>query len=214
MKKAIFMLLMAFMAIALQGVAQKVSSRQPIDYSTRVPVGAPTIMRSHAWFNTTNSKLYGYDRTTSEWSPYSKESAYGEMSISNDTATFSFTASNAAAIDELTTGLMSDFTLSTDSTMTYSGAAAGVFRINYSASFSFAEAAIMTGYVQINSTAVLRSRFRQTVTTLTTERLNVAGSCIVNLSPGDVIKFMFKSTHTGTDILTVYEFNLNAEQIN
>lgn len=213
MKNAI--IFMALMAIAsITATAQKVSARLPVDYSTRVPSNVPTLFKTHLWFNTTNSDLYGYDRTTNEWGAYSKKAAYGEMSISNDTSTFSFTASNAAAIDELTAGQMSDFSLTTDSTMTYNGAAAGVFRINYSASFSFAEAVIMTGYIQINSTAILRSRFRQTVTTLTTERLNVAGSCIVTLSPGDVIKFMFKSAHTGTDVLTVYEFNLNAEQIN
>ena len=72
----------------------------------------------------------------------------------------------------------------------------------------------MTGYIQINSSPVLRSRFRQTVTTVTAERVNAAGSCLVTLNPGDVLKFMFKSAHTGTDVLTVYEFNLNAEQVN
>lgn len=202
------------MAFATAATAQKITRNIPVDYSTRVPTNVPTLVKSQLWFDNTNSSLYGFDRATSEWSIFSKQSAYGEMSISNDTSTFSFTASNAAAIDELTAGLMSDFSLTTDSTMTYGGAAAGVFRINYSSSFSFAEAAVMTGYVQIGSSPVLRSRFRQTVTTVTAERLNVAGSCIVNLTPGDVIKFMFKSTHTGTDVLTVYEFNLNAEQIN
>lgn len=194
--------------------AQKVTRSTAIDYSTRVPVNIPSLVKSQIWFNTTNSAMYGFDRATQEWGEYSKKAAYGEMSISNDTSTFSFTASNAAAIDELTTGLVSDFLVTTDSTMTYTGAAAGVFSLEYSTSFSFAEAVVMTGYIQINSTPVLRSRFRQSVTTVTSERLTASGSCIVTLQPGDVIKFMFKSTHTGTDVLTVYEFNLNAEQIN
>lgn len=211
MKQLLF--LFAFL-MAFGASAQRITRSNAVDYSTRIPANIPSLVKSQLWFNTTTSQLYGFDRTTSEWGAYSKVAAYGEMSISNDTATFSFTASNAAAIDELTTGLMSDFTLTTDSTMTYSGAAAGVFRLNYSTSFSFAEAAIMTGYVQINSTPVLRSRFRQSITTITTERVNAAGSCIVTLNPGDVLKFMFKSAHTGTDVLTVYEFNLNAEQVN
>lgn len=210
--------ILLFLAFALSFMAtidaQKISRQLPVSYSTRVPANVPRVTDSHLWFNTNTSDLYGFDRATSEWAVVSKKAAYGEMSISNDTATLSFTASNAMALDELTTGLMSDFTFTTDSTMTYGGAAAGTFRLEYSASFSFAEAAVMTGYLQIGSTPVLRSRFRQTVTTTSAERLNVAGSCIVTLTPGDVIKFMFKSTHTGTDVLTVYEFNLNAEQIN
>lgn len=210
--KNIILFFALFLVFSLN--AQRVNRSEAVDYSTRVPANIPSLVKSQIWFNTTNSTLYGFDRATQEWSEYSKKSAYGEISISNDTSTFSFTASNAAAIDELTTGLVSDFLVTTDSTMTYTGAAAGTFQLNYSTSFSFAEAAIMTGYIQINATPVLRSRFRQTVTTLTTERLTASGSCIVTLQPGDVLKFMFKSSHSGTDVLTVYEFNLNAAQIN
>jgi hypothetical protein len=213
MKKIFFLLAFAF-AFFGNIEAQKISRWLPPAYSTRVPTASPTLMQSHLWFNTTNSELYGYDRTTAEWGQYAKKPAYGELSISADTATFSFTASNAAAIDELTAGLLSaDFAVNTDSTITYNGAANGIFRINYSASFSFAEAVVMNGYVQVGTSPVTRSKFRQTVTTATVERNSVAGSCIVQLAPGAVLKFMFQSAHTGTDVLTVYEFNLNLVQI-
>lgn len=201
---------------AFHADAQRVSRTAPIDYSTRVPVNTPSAIRSQLWYNTMTSKLYGYDTGTGEWGEYAKVAAYGEISISNDTATLSFAGTTPAAIDEMTTGpYLSDFTFTNDSTLTYAGAAAGKFKISYSTSFSFAEAGIMTGYVKVGSTIQYRTRFRQTVTTATSERLNAAGSCITTLTPGDVIRFVFApGTHTGTDVLTVYEMNLNIQQIN
>ena len=195
--------------------AQKINRWLPVTYSNRVPVNSPTLTESHLWFNATNSTLYGYDRVTAEWSPMSKKAAYGEMSISNDTSTLSFTNTTPAAIGGLTAGATSDFTLTTDSTLRYDGATAGVFRATYSASISFAEAGIMTGYISVGTTAQTRTRFRQTITTLTTERNNVSGTALITLNPGDVLKVVFApGTHTGTDVLTVYECNLNLVQAN
>jgi len=215
MKKIFLFLAFALSFLINDATAQVVNRTLPTSYSTRVPTNTPSLTQSHLWFHTGASTLYGYDRATSEWAPYSKQAAYGEISISSDTATLSFTGTTPAAIDELTTGLLRDFSFTNDSTLTYDGAAAGVFHISYSTSFSFAEAGIMNGYIKVGSTAVTRSKFRQSVTTATSERVNAAGSCIVNLSPGDIIRFVFApSSHTGTDVLTVYEMNLNARQIN
>jgi len=186
-----------------------------VTYSNRVPVNSPTLTESHLWFNATNSTLYGYDRATAGWSAISKKAAYGEMSISNDTSTLSFTNTTPAAIGGLTAGPTSDFTLTTDSTLRYDGATAGVFRATYSTSFSFAEVGIMTGYIKVGTSIVYTSRFRQTITTLTTERNNVSGTALITLNPGDVLKVVFApGTHTGTDVLTVYECNLGLVQVN
>lgn len=78
--------------------AQKINRWLPVTYSNRVPVNSPSLIESHLWFNATNSTLYGYDRSTAEWSAMSKKAAYGEMSISNDTSTLSFTNTTPAAI--------------------------------------------------------------------------------------------------------------------
>ena len=195
--------------------AQKINRWLAPAYSNRVPVTAPALTESHLWFNATNSTLYGYDRSTAEWTGYAKKGAYGEMSISNDTSTLSFTNTTPAAIGGLTAGPLSDFTLTTDSTLRYDGPTAATFRASYSASISFAEAGIMTGYITVGTTAQLRTRFRQTITTLTTERNNVSGTALVTLNPGDVLKVVFApGTHTGTDVLTVYECNLGLVQVN
>lgn len=212
MKKLIFLfcLMLSFFA-----QAQRITRILPVPYSTRVPSNVPKAADSRLWFNTTNSKLYGFDWDTQEWAPYSKEAAYGEISISNDTSTLSYAGTTPAAIGGLTSGPLSDFSITNDSTLTYDGAAAGLFRISYTASISFGEAGIMTGYVKVGSTILYRTRFRQTVTTATTERLNVMGSCLYTLNPGDIIRVVFApGTHTGTDVLTVYELNLNLEQVN
>lgn len=73
----------------------------------------------------------------------------------------------------------------------------------------------MTGYIKVGTSIVYPSRFRQTITTLTTERNNVSGTALITLNPGDVLKVVFApGTHTGTDVLTVYECNLNLVQVN
>jgi len=147
--KYIFLLIALLLCLAPTLSAQKINRWLPVTYSNRVPVNSPTLTESHLWFNATNSTLYGYDRATAGWSAMSKKAAYGEMSISNDTSTLSFTNTTPAAIGGLTAGATSDFTLTTDSTLRYDGATAGVFRATYSASISFAEAGIMTGYISV-----------------------------------------------------------------
>lgn len=210
------LLIFIILAIAsFSAGAQKVERYLTLPYSNRIPATVPSVAASQLWYYTGNSDLYGYDKSTQEWGIYSKQSAFGEIRISNDTATLSFTNTTPAAIDELSTGLMRDFTFTNDSTITYSGPKVGYFRVAYSTSFSFAEAGIMTGYAKVNSTIIYQTRFRQTVTTATSERLTAAGSGIVQLYPGDIIRFVFApGSHTGTDVLTVYEMNLNIEQIN
>ncbi len=208
-------IILAIMLFAFGLNAQKVTKSAAVDYSNRVPATVPAANKSSLWFYTVTSDLYGYDKTTEEWGVFSKKSAYGEMSISNDTSTLSFAGTTPAAIGGLTSNLLNDFTLTNDSMLTYTGAKNGVFKISYTTSFSFGEAGIMAGYVRVGSAILYRTRFRQSVTTATTERVNAAGSAIVQLAPGDVLKLVFApGSHTGTDVLTVYEANLNVEEIN
>lgn len=43
----------------------------------------------------------------------------------------------------------------------------------------------------------------------------MSGTALITLNPGDVLKVVFApGTHTGTDVLTVYECNLNLVQAN
>ena len=215
MKKILFLVAFAF-AFAFVADAQKVDTRVLLPQSSRTPTARPKLSESHLWFNTTNSDLYKYDRTTLLWSTVQTTPTYGEMSISNDTSTISFAATTPAPIEDLTIGQASGFTMVSDSVLKYNGTEAKVFRINYSACLSFAEAAnIINGYIEVNGTANERTRFRQTITTLTAEREMVSGCALVSLNPGALIRFMFvPSTHTGTDVLTIYQFNLNAVQVN
>lgn len=210
--KKLFFLFCFLSALAVN--AQQVKNWGMVPYGPVTPTVKPAVYDYHVFFNTTNSDLYTYNRTTKVWGAVAKQLAYGEMSINNDTTSISFAATTAAPVEELTAGQLSGFTMVGDSALRYDGLAAGKFLVNYSASFSFAEAAnIINGYPIINTTSFLRARFRQTAT-LTTDRVNVSGSGILTLTPGQTIRFMFvPSTHTGTDVLTVYEFNLNATQL-
>lgn len=213
--KKILLLLALVISVASGLSAQKINRWMAPAYSNRVPTSAPSLTESHLWFNYTNSTLYGYNRTNAEWTAFSQKAAYGEMSISNDTSTLSFTNTTPAAIGGLTAGPLSDFTLTTDSTLRYDGAVRGTFQVIYSASISFAEAGVMTGYIKAGTTILYRTRFRQSITTATTERNYVGGTALVELYPGDVLKVVFApGTHTGTDALTVYECNLGVVQVN
>jgi len=213
MKKLLFIFSILVFAATTQ--AQKIDFWGQIPYSKQAPRSTPKVYESQFWFNTTNSTLYTFNRQTKEWESKANKPQYAEMSISNDTTSISFAATTPAPVEELTAGLMSGFSMVSDSALRYDGLAAGTFTINYSFSVSFAEAAnILNGYPVINTTPVLRSKFRQTAT-LTTDRVQVSGTGIISLTPGQTVRFLFfPSTHTGTDVLTIYEANVNLVQLN
>lgn len=213
MKQALFIAIL--LASFFTATAQKVDRWGQVPYSGRVPTNTPKFSEAQIWLNTSAGDMYTYTRSTGEWNALAKQSSYAEMSISNDTSTISFAATTAAPIQDLTVGPISGFTMISDSLLRYDGAEAAVFQVGFEASIMFAEAAnIIRGYVEVNGTEQTRARFRQT-TTLTTENETVAGSALVTLNPGALIRFMFQpSTHTGTDVLTIYQFNLNLVEIN
>lgn len=208
--------ILAILAIfTFQATAQKVDTRTTIPNSKRIPTTAPKLWESHLWFNTATSDLYKYDRSTKVWGVMQMTPAHAEMSISNDTSTISFAATTPAPIQDLTSGPISGFTMISDSLLRFDGLEAKTFQVSYSGSILFAEAAnIIRGYVEVNGSASTRTQFRQTQT-LTTENETVGGTALITLNPGALVRFMFvPSAHTGTDILTIYQFNLNLVQVN
>jgi len=213
MKKILFL---AFFALAFfTAEAQTIQRWGMIPYSKPAPTGNPKVAESQLQYSTNFSSLYRYNRLTARWEALSSKSAYGEMSISNDTSTISFTNTTALPIQDLTAGPLSGFSMVSDSVLRYDGFESKVFRVSYSATFQFAEAAnLIRGYVEVNGTQNARTAFRQT-TTLTTENETVGGTALITLAPGALVRFMFfPSTHTGTDILTIPNFNLNIEEVN
>lgn len=208
-------LLFAFLLLAFfTAEAQKVYSYWPVKYGREDARSTPRVGENHLWFNTNNG-LQAYNREEEAWEDVSTQAAYAEMSISADTSTISFTNTTAQPIQDLTAGPMLGFTRVSDSLLRYDGAETAVFSVNYSAVIGFAEAAnLIRGYVDINGSQATRTAFRQTVT-LTTEFENVGGTALVSLSPGALIRFMFfPSTHTGTDVLTIPNFNINFQEVN
>lgn len=215
MKSKFFLIVAMFFCLMSAAEAQKTYNIWPIKYGRAVPSFTPRLNENHTWYNTTRSRLSLYNRISEEWEDVSTKASYAEMSISNDTSTISFTNTTALPIEDLTAGPMSGFTRVSDSLLRYDGAETAVFRVSYSATIGFAEAAnLIRGYVDINGSQATRTAFRQTVT-LTTEFQNVGGTALVSLAPGSLIRFMFfPSTHTGTDVLTIPNFNLNFTEVN
>ena len=204
------------LTLALSMSAQRVKFKFPVDYLRQEPSASLTIPRStEPQLKFFSNNLYTYNTVELAYQRFAKVPAYAEMSISNDTSTVSFAGTTATVLQDLTTGPKSGFTLISDSLLRFDGNATGTFRIEYSASLSFTEAAnIVNGFVQVNGSEVTRSRFRQTVTTANTERINVAGSFITTLAPDALVRFMLvPSTHTGSDDILVYQFNLNIVQL-
>jgi len=171
------------------------------------------------WFKAGAGDLYTWSRTDQAWQKNINEgnldgfSAYAEMSLDSTTSTISFAATTAAPVEGLTAGLMSGFSMLSDSGLTYTGTG-GRFLIQYSASLTFAEAAnVISGWPIISGVNRNRGKFSQTIV-LTTDRSTVSGSVIVNLVTGNVIRFLcVPSAHTGTDILTLNQFRLNVTQL-
>lgn len=204
------------LTLALSMSAQRVKFKFPVDYLRQEPSASLTIPRStEPQLKFFSNNLYTYNTVELAYQRFAKVPAYAEMSISNDTSTVTFAGTTATVLQDLTTGPKSGFTLISDSLLRFDGNATGTFRIEYSASLSFTEAAnIVNGFVQVNGSEVTRSRFRQTVTTANTERINVAGSFITTLAPDALVRFMLvPSTHTGSDDILVYQFNLNIVQL-
>ena len=204
------------LTLALSMSAQRVKFKFPVDYLRQEPSASLTLPRStEPQLKFFSNNLYTYNTVELAYQRFAKVPAYAEMSISNDTSTVSFAGTTATVLQDLTTGPKSGFTLISDSLLRFDGNATGTFRIEYSASLSFTEAAnIVNGFVQVNGSEVTRSRFRQTVTTANTERINVAGSFITTLAPDALVRFMLvPSTHTGSDDILVYQFNLNIVQL-
>lgn len=207
---------LVLMATVFQAAAQKIYWRIPVDYLRQEPTHTTTIPGSKdSKLKYYGNKLYNYDNVELVYRKVAMEPSYAEMSISNDTSTVTFAATTPTVLQDLTAGPVSGFTMISDSLLRFDGKATGVFKVDYSASLSFTEAAnIINGYVQVNGAEVTRSRFRQTVTTANSERINVAGSFITSLAPNALVRFMLvPSTHTGSDDILVYQFNLNIVQL-
>ena len=207
---------LAFFAIIFQASAQKVYYKYPVDYTKQEPTHTVTLPSSKDnKLKFYGNNLYLYDNVDLTYRKVAKVPFYAEMSISNDTSTVTFAATTPTVLQDLTAGPISGFTMISDSLLRYDGNESGVFRVSYSASLSFTEAAnILNGYVQVNGVEVTRSRFRQTATTANTERINIAGSFLTTLAPDALLRFMLvPSTHTGSDDILVYQFNLNIVQL-
>lgn len=215
MKNRILFALSLF-AIIFQASAQKVYWKIPVDYLKQEPTHTTTIPGAKdSKLKYYSNDLYIYDNSDLVYRKMAKAPYYAEMSISNDTSTVTFAGTTATVLQDLTAGPVSGFTMVSDSLLRYDGNTSGTFRVEYSASLSFTEAAnIINGYVHVNGVEVPRSKFRQTVTTANTERINVAGSFITTLAPDALVRFMLvPSTHTGSDDILVYQFNLNIVQL-
>lgn len=213
MKKVLFLAVFALSFFTT--TAQTALRWGMVPYGKVTPYSNPKVAESQLWYSTNESSLYNYNRLTARWEAFANKSSYGEMSISNDTSTISFTNTTALPIQDLTAGPLSGFSMVSDSVLRYDGYEARTFSVNYSATIQFAEAAnIIIGYVEVNGTANQRTKFRQTQT-LTTENETVGGTALITLQPGALIRFMFApSAHTGTDILTIFQFNLNLVEVN
>lgn len=213
MKQAIFLFLFAFSAVFVQ--AQKVDFRLPITYSKQNPAQVPTASKSVFWYNTATRVLWHYDRTPgiTAWVEYNSR-AYAEMGISNDTLSISFAATTADTLEGLTSGSLSGFTHNSEGgVLTYTGVHTKTFLVNYSASFTFAEAVPVWAYIQVSGTAKLLSRTRALPATAG-NTVNVSGQTIVTLTTGQTVALFFVPTsHSGTDALTVYEANVSLIEI-
>lgn len=201
--------------LALSVDAQKIARLGQVPYSTQVPTNTPSGVDPQVWFNTSNHKFYTY--TGSGWAAMQRNtpSAYGELSMSNDSVTLSFAATTALPVENLTTGPVNLFSVVSDSVLKYNGPNQGTFKLSYSACLRFTEANnVFSTYLQNGSTQLLRSRSRVTVGTATSTMYNVSGQVVTTLTPGDTVRLMMvPSTHTGTDSAIVKEANIEIVQI-
>jgi len=213
--KHLFLILTVIFALALPDFAdaQKVASTQGVAYSTSNPTTAPSSGRPHQlWLNTETGILFAWDKSARSWYRQNND-LYGEMGIEQDTLTLAFAATTADTVEGFTAGLLHGFSLGGDHSLIYTGARQGRFLLNYSVSFTFAEAGTLTSYVKVNTDIEYKSRRRQIVATAGNV-VTVSGSCIVTLETSDTISlWFFPTAHTGSDDLTVYEANISLAQL-
>ena len=213
--KHLFLILTVIFALALPDFAdaQKVASTQGVAYSTSNPATAPSSGRPHQlWLNTETGILFAWDKSARAWYRQNND-LYGEMGIEQDTLTLAFAATTADTVEGFTAGLLHGFSLGGDHSLIYTGARQGRFLLNYSVSFTFAEAGTLTSYVKVNTDIEYKSRRRQIVATAGNV-VTVSGSCIVTLETNDTVSlWFFPTAHTGSDDLTVYEANIALTQL-
>lgn len=211
MKKLLFLLAILCTVQSVQ--AQKIDYLRPVAYSKQNPSAAPTSTKpSQLWLNTETGTLWVWDKAERDWAHVAND-YYGEMGISNDTIPLSFAATTADTLEELTAGFLHGFALDGDFALRYTGTKPGKFLLNYSTSFTFAEAGVMFAFVKQNTSIVYRGRSRSLVATAG-NIVTSSGNCILTLEPGDrVILFFQPSSHSGSDNLTVYECNVSLTQL-
>ena len=213
--KHLFLILTVIFALALPDFAdaQKVASTQGVAYSTSNPATAPSSGRPHQlWLNTETGILFAWDKSARAWYRQNND-LYGEMGIEQDTLTLAFAATTADTVEGFTAGLLHRFSLGGDHSLIYTGARQGRFLLNYTVSFTFAEAGTLTSYVKVNTDIEYKSRRRQIVATAGNV-VTVSGSCIVTLETNDTVSlWFFPTAHTGSDDLTVYEANISLAQL-
>jgi len=211
MKQTFIIFLFAFSA--LFAAAQKVDFRLPISYSKQNPTLVPSAARSAFWYNSATGVLWRYDKTAAAWTEYQSR-AYAEMGISNDTLSISFAGTTADTLEGMTSANLSGFTLSTDGgVLTYTGTETKRFLVNYSVSFTFAEAVVVSAYLVKSGTIQYLTKTRNLGATAG-NTVNSAATAIITFTPGQTLSLFFvPATHTGTDALTVYEANVSILEI-
>jgi len=215
MKLAHLFTLITCMLMVGSVAAQQIKFLQPLPHRTVDATVKPSFAKPHVSVNMETGTLQVYSRNDAAWSDVQTvgSNAYGEMYIA-DTCAMSFAATTALPIERLTGGLLQDFVMVSDSVLKYTGADTKVFRVSYSVSLSFSEANnILSGYVIIGSTAQTKSRFKVTATTIN-ERYVVSGSALISLAQNETVRVMLvPSAHTGTDIITVRDGNINIVEV-
>lgn len=207
-----FLALAIFLCLSLTAIGQAVSFYLPVTYSKYAPTKAPKSGASNLWFNTSNSCLYRYVKDAG-WENLNAPN-HAQFGISNDTLSISFAGTTADTLQGMTAGSLSGFSLSSDGgVLTYNGTRAKTFSLNYSASFTFAEAVVVSSYLVRSGTIIYPTKTRVLGATAG-NMVSVSGTAIVSLSPGQTLSLFFvPATHTGTDALTVYEANVTLTEL-
>jgi hypothetical protein len=215
MKRIIFILALIFAALVFPDFsqAQTISKTVGTAYSTQNPSAAPNGSRpQQLWLNTETGILWAWDKSARAWFRQNND-LYGEMAISDDTLTLAFAAVTADTLEGFTAGQLHGFSLGGDHSLIYSGDRQGRFLVEYSVSFTFAEAGTLTSYLKQNTDIVYKSRRRQIVSTAG-NNVTSSASCILVLNPGDKLSlWFFPTTHTGSDDLTVHEGGVTVTQL-
>lgn len=213
MKKLLFVLML--LSLAVISSAQVVDNAPGVAQSKQNPTKSPSSARPwQVWKNTQSGAMWKWDNANRAWVHVSPE-YYGEAVIEQDTLTLVWADSVVTpdTLRGLTAGLLNGFVLDGDFALRYTGERQGRFLLNYSATFTFTEAGVISSYIKQNTTVLYKTRLRHTVATAG-DNVNVAGSGLLTLQPGDRVSlFFFPTIHTGSDTLSVYECNMSLTQI-